>query len=274
VTFELCLSPSLDNAVRNWIIRKQKDPEGVFYKAPSKGTLPPECDWILDGVGQEPSPNVHSVSKDVEHELKTRLTNLELLSTLDLCEQYEAHCKATVLKKIYMALWRELPKETQEAAKEASKKKPKPVTQKRITQKITIVVQVGLQPPQGRTAQSFNMMVTFNTLVLHLKESIANQVIKETGKEMELIFNGHKILSKLANIDKLGIEKGSTIVVLGVKSQVPGKGLQKIGGTGMKPKKSTLLPILQESRSDIFQEEEKDRSSTVSNKQRKSCVIS
>jgi len=276
--FQLCLSPSLDHGVRNWIIQKKTGTKDVFYKASPNGKSPSECDWTLDGVGQEPSPSVLSVSKDVEHELKTRLVNLELLSTLDLCEQYEAYCKASALKKLYMALWRELPKKTQEAAKEASKTKREPAKKKTITQKITIAVQLGLVPRPGRTTQGFNMMVTFNSLVLHLKESIANQVTKETGKEMELIFNGHKILSKLANINKLGIEKGSTIVVLGVKSQVQGKGLQIMGGNNIRPKRTSQLPALQECESNNFQEEdEKDRSlqvPKVSDEQRKSCAIS
>jgi len=252
-TFGLYYNQSEDQRVRNWILKEQ-DKEN-FYKAVDNVESPQESDWILDGIGKEPTPNVHKIPRDLEHELKTRLSNFDLLSTLDLSAQYQKWCKPSALKKLYIELWNELPKEIQEAARAESKKKKKPVKKKTIERKITLTVQLGHSPCNGRRAKSFNMMITFNTSVLHLMDNIAKQVNKEPGKAMELMYNGNKILSKLAAINKLGIERGSTIVVLGVKPELQKKGVQIMTDNKHRIKKAYTLPPLEESEDGFFQEE-------------------
>jgi len=252
-TFKLYYSQSEDQSVRNWILKEQ-DKEN-FYKTVDNVASPQESGWISDGIGQEPSPNVHRIPRDLAHELKTRLLNSDLLSTLDLGSQYQKYCKPSVLKKLYIDLWSELTKEIQEAARAESKKKKNPVKKKTIERKITLTVQLGLSPGNGRRAKSFKMMITFNTSVQHLMDNIAKQVSKEPGKAMELMYNGNKILSKLAAINKLGIQRGSTIVVLGVKPELQKKGVQIMTDNKPRTKKAYTLPPLEESEDGFFQEE-------------------
>jgi len=273
-TFELCLSACEVQGGQNWIIKEHN--KDHLYKAQANGDFPAESDWVPDGVGQEPSPNVKRIPSDLEHELKTRLINLEMLSTLDLCDQYERYCKPSVLKKLYKFLWSELTEEVQEAVKAAKKNKQKPVKKNTIKKKIQIVVQLGVTPLDGSKGQSFNMMLTFNTLVQFLLENIAPKVSKEPGKDMVLMFNGHKILSKMTHINALGIEKGSTIIVLGVKSKLQGKGLQRmVASPSRRPKKSSSMAPLEESESNHIQEEdEKEKSLSDSHQQNgKTCLI-
>lgn len=272
-TFELCHSLSEDQSIRNWIL-KEHDKDN-FYKAVDE-VKSPESDWISDGVGQEPPPNVHRIPRDLEYELKTRLSNLDLLSTLDLSSQYKKYCQPPALKKLYIFLWNELPPEIKEAAKAASKKKKTPRKKKTIQRKVTLKIQLGHIPSYGRKGKSFNMMVTFNTSVQHLMDNIAKQVSKEPGKAMELIHKGNKILSKLATINILGIQRGSTIIVLGVKPELQKKGVQIMTDNKNRPKKVYTLPPLEESEDSFHEEENKEILSTEvpTTEKCKSCLIS
>jgi len=273
-TFKLYRSPSEDQSVRYWIIEERN--QDYYYLAFSDKKTPPETDWTPYVRGQARPPEVTKVSREVEYELRKRIENHDSLTTLDLIDQYGKFSETPALKRLYRVLWNEQTPETQQAVKEAaaqSKSKGKKKKRPTIKHKITITVQLGVGPSEQTAAQKFEIMVDADTAVRHLKTSISKELGNGPGKDLELMFNGHKILSRETPINKLGIEKGSTVIALGVKRDMNRK----------KPKPSGIrtsaLPPLDEAEDQPVSEP--DQGSTLPNstdidlapKRKKSCAV-
>jgi len=267
-TFKLYRSPSEDQSVRYWIIEERN--QDYYYLAFSDKKIPPEDGWTPYIAGQARPPEVTKVPREVEYELRTRIDHLETLTTLDLIDQYGKYCLTPALKRLYRVLWDEQPPETKQAVKAAqqalAKAKGKKKKTPTIKQKISITVQFG-GGDVGAT-QSIDIMITADTVVHFLLQSISKQLDKAPGKDLELMFNGHKILSKQAPIDKLGIVKGSTVIALGVKPELPRK---KPAGSGLR--KSALPPLDEADDQPDKAEEASNVGFNDSPKSQKSCAI-
>jgi len=250
-TFKLYRSPSEDQTVRYWIIEERN--LDYFYLAFSDADTPPEEDWKPYIAGKGHPPYVTKVPRKVEYEIRTRLEHQDSFSTLDLINQYGQYCPTVALKRLYRVLWAEQSPETKEAAEKAklakSKRKRKKVPE--IKQKITITIQLGLDSsnilPTSKNAskglkdvQTFELMVTYDTLVRLLMESISKQVSLKPGNELELVVNGHEILSKEVQINSLGITKGSVVIALGAESALP-QNKKHASNTGVR--KSAMPPL-------------------------------
>jgi len=241
-TFKLYRSPSEDQSVRYWIIEERN--QDYYYLAFSDKKTPPETDWTPYVRGEARPPEVTKVPREVEYELRKRIENYDSLTTLDLIDQYGKFCEIPALKRLYRVLWNEQSPETQQAVKAAvqasSKSKGKKKKRPTIKQKITITVQLGVGPSEVTAAQSFELMVNADTAVRFLKQNISKELDNNPGKELELMFNGQKILSRETAINKLGIEKGSTVIALGVKREMHRK---KPAGGQSGLRKSALPPL-------------------------------
>jgi len=238
-TFKLYRSPSEDQTVRYWIIEERN--MDYFYLAFSDADTPPEEEWKSYVAGKGHPPFVTRVPRKVEYEIRTRLEHLDSFSTLDLINQYGKYCPAVALKRLYRVLWAEQSPEKKEAAEKAkyekSKRKKKKVAE--IKQQIPITVQLGLDV---KDSQTFELMVTFDTLVRLLMDSLSKQVSLKPGAELELIVNGHEVLSKEVCINSLGIKKNSVVIALGVEEALPQK-KRHAGNTGVR---KSALPALEE----------------------------
>jgi len=240
-TFKLYRSPSEDQSVRYWIIEERH--QDYYYLAFSDKKTPPETDWTPYVRGQARPPEVTKVSREVEYELRKRIEHHDSLTTLDLIDQYGKFCETPALKRLYRVLWNEQTPETQQAIKEAagqSKSKGKKKKRPTIKHRIAIMVQLGVGSSEQTAAQKFEIMVDADTAVRHLKTSISKELGNGPGKGLELMFNGHKILSRETPIDKLGIEKGSIIIALGVKREMNRK---NPAGSPSGIRKSALPPL-------------------------------
>jgi len=271
-TFKLYRSPSEDLSVRYWIIEERN--QDYYYLAFSDKKIPPETDWTPYVSGKARPPEVMKVSREVEYELRRRIENYDSFSTLDLIDQYGSYCETPALKKLYRVLWEEQSPETQQATKDAAqalsraKKKKIPT----IKQKITITVQLGVGPSDVTAAQSFELMVNADTPVHFLKENIAKKLGNDTGKDLELMFNGHKILSREARINKLGIVKGGTIIALGVKKEAPRTKPAAGGQSGLR--KSALPPLDEVEDQPVSPDQGSSvRDIDITPQSKKSCVI-
>jgi len=270
-TFKLYRSPSEDQSVRYWIIEERN--KDYYYLAFSDKDTPPEDGWTPYVAGQARPPEVTKVPREVEYELRTRIEHHDSLTTLDLIDQYGKYCPTAALKRLYRVLWEEQSPETKAAVKAAAqalaKSKGKKKKTPTIKQKVSITVQLGGRPSEVSAAQSFDLMITADTVVHFLLQNISKHLDKVPGKELEIMFNGQKILSRQAPINKLGIGKGSTVIALGVKPDLPRK---KPAGSGLR---KSALPPLDEAESQP--EKPEDTSNTGSNDQRrnnsKSCEI-
>jgi len=239
-TFKLYRSPSEDQTVRYWIIEERN--KDYFYLAFSDEDTPPEDDWRPYVAGKGHPPCVTKVPKKVEWEIRTRLEHHDSFSTLDLINQYGQYCPTPALKRLYRVLWDVQPPETKKAAEMAkltkSKRKKKKTAE--IKQKITITVQLGQWNKHERKGvKTIDVLVTFDTLVRLLMESISKKVNIKAGQNLELMLSGHKILSKEAPINSLGITKGSVVTALGVDTESP----QKRHGSGASGRKSAMPPL-------------------------------
>lgn len=222
-TFKLYRSPSEDQSVRYWIIEERN--KDYYYLAFSNDDKPPEEDWRPYIAGQGRPPYVTKVPRRVENEIRTRLEHKDSFSTLDLISQYGEHCATKSLRRLYRVVWDEQSPETKKAtevAKVAKSKRKKKKKTTSIKPKITIKVQLGVGS-DTQDAQTFDLMITFDAAVRLLIGSIAKQVTKESGKNLEIMFMGHKILSGEAPINSLGITKGSCVIALGVQTELPEK---------------------------------------------------
>jgi len=251
-TFKLYRSPSEDQTVRYWIIEERN--LDYFYLSFSDADTPPEEDWRPYVAGKGHPPHVTKVPRKVEWEIRTRLEHHDSFSTLDLINQYGQYCSTVALKRLYRILWDVQTPETKRAAEMAkltkSKRKKKKAAE--IKQKVTVTVQLGLRSLNAlgmsknerkglRGPQTFDVIVTFDTLVRLLMESIAKKVNIIPGNNLELMVNGHKILSKEAPINSLGITKGSVVIALGVDAEVPSK--RKHGSNITGGRKSAMPPL-------------------------------
>jgi len=239
-TFKLYRSPSEDQTVRYWIIEERN--LDYFYLAFSNDDTPPEDDWRPYVAGKGHPPYVTRVPRKVEWEIKTRLEHHDSFSTLDLINQYGQYCPTVALKRLYRVLWDVQSPETKKAAEMAkltkSKRKKKKAAE--IKQKVTVTVQLGQWGKHDRKgAKTIDVIVTFDTLVRLLMESISKKVNIKAGQNLELIVNGHKILSKEAPINSLGITKGSVVTALGVDTEAP----QKRHGSSTTGRKSAMPPL-------------------------------
>jgi len=240
-TFKLYRSPSEDQSVRYWIIEERN--KDYYYLAFSDKKTPPETDWTPYVSGKARPPEVTKVPREVEYELRTRIENHDSLTTLDLIDQYGKYCERPALKRLYRVLWEEQPTDTKQAVKAAAqalaKSKGKKKKTSQIKPKITITVQLGVGPSDVTAAQSFELMINADTTVRFLKQKISDN---KQGKELELMFNGHKILSRETQINKLGIVKGSTIIALGAKRD----NARKKPAPGQSGVRKSALPPLDE----------------------------
>jgi len=251
-TFKLYRSPSEDQTVRYWVIEERN--LDYFYLAFSDADTPPEDGWKPYIAGKGHPPYVTKVPRKVEYEIRTRLEHCDSFSTLDLINQYGQYCSTVALKRLYRVLWAEQTPETKEAAEKAklakSKRKRKKVPE--IRQKITITVQLGLDCPNFlptsksgqevlKGANTFELMVTFDTLVRLLMESISKQVTLKPGKKLELMVNGHEVLSKEVQINSLGIMKGSVVIALGVEAALSHN--KNIAGNYNGVRKTAMPPL-------------------------------
>jgi len=277
-TFKLYRSPSEDQSVRYWIIEERN--KDYYYLAFCDDMTPPVSNWTPYIRGQAESPEVTKVPREVEYELRTRIEHQDSLSTLDLIDQYGNYCETQALKRLYRVIWDEQPPELKEAVKDAaqalakSKRKKKPL----IKQKITITVQLGVSPSESldvKEAKCFELMINADTNVRILKQNIAKQINQESWKDIELMFMNHKILSREAQINKLGILKGSKVVALGVKSE---SSRNKSAGGRSGERKSALPPLDEEadtpvSTSDQGPSAENSKDININPESRKSCAI-
>jgi len=240
-TFKLYRSPSEDQSVRYWIIEERN--ADYYYLAFSDHKIPPETNWTPYVRGQARPPEVTKVPREVEYELRTRIENKDSLTTLDLIDQYGKWCETPALKRLYRVLWEEQPPELKEAVKVAARALARSKSKKRktpmIKQKITIKIQLGIDSSEGEAAKCFELMINADTIVRFLKQNIAKQLNMEPDRNLELMFNGHKVLSREAQINKLGIGKGSKVIVLDVKSEI--SRATPAGQTGLR--KSALPPL-------------------------------
>jgi len=239
--FKLYRSPSEDQSVRYWIIEERN--KDYYYLAFSDKDIPPEKEWTPYVAGKARPPEVTKVPPEVENELRTRIEHYDSLTTLDLIDQYGKYCPTPTLKKLYRVLWEEQPPETKRAVKAAAqsmgKAKGKRKKTPTIKQKISITVQLGVSPSSVTAAQSIDLTITADTLVHFLIKKISMQLETLPGKHLELMFNGHKILSTKAAINKLGIRKGSIVIALGVKPELP----RSKSGNNSGLRKSALPPL-------------------------------
>lgn len=276
-TFKLYRSPSEDQTVRYWIIEERN--QDYYYLAFSESKTPPQTNWTPYVAGKAKPPEVIKVSREVEHEIRTRIGKHDSLTTLDLIDQYGHICETTALKQLYLVLWNEQPPETQEAARAAAqalaKSKGKRKNKPSIKRKITITVQIGVSPSDTTAAQSFELMTDDDTSVRILKQKIAEQLGREHGKDLELMVNGHKILSREAQIDKLNIGQGSKVIALGVKSEVSRR---KPAGGQNTMRKSALPPLDEVEDQPVSKPEQGPPSANskdidITPKAKKSCAI-
>jgi len=240
-TFKLYRSPSEDQSVRYWIIEERN--QDYYYLAFSDKKTPPEADWTPYVRGKTPQPEVTKVSREVEYELRKRIENHDSLTTLDLIDQYGTFCETPALKRLYRVLWNEQTPQTQLAVKKAaaqSKSKGKKNKRPTIKQRITITVQLGVGPSEQTAAESFKLVVDADSAVRFLKQSIAKELGYGPKKALELMFDGHKILSRETKINKLGIQKNSTVIALGVKREM---NRTKPAGNSGGLRKSALPPL-------------------------------
>jgi len=238
-TFKLYRSPSEDQSVRYWIIEERN--KDYFYLAICKNNLPPQNGWTPYVAGKPKPPEVTSIPREVEQELRTRIENKDMITTLDLTNEYGAHCPTDNLKRAYKVIWQEQPEDVQKAikAEAASKKKrKKPITT--VKRKIQLTIQVGLGGSSEVSKQTnFQITVPYDAIVHYLKETIANRY-DQSAPDIKLMFKGHKILSDQAALEKLGIGKGSTVIALGVNQGGAGK------RTNTKRRGNPGLPVLDE----------------------------
>jgi len=233
--FKLYRSPSEDQTVRYWIIEERN--LDYYYLAFSDGDYPPEDDWKPYSAGQGQPPHVTRVPRKVEYEIRTRLEHIDSFSTLDLISQYGQYCSTTALKRLYRVLWDVQSDETKkkgEIAKLTKSKRKKKKTAE-IKQRITITVQLGLSATKNQRMETLNVSVVYDTLVRLLMESISKKVNVKPGHVLELMVNGHIILSKEAPITSLGITKGTVVIALGVESTLPQNKKHSLRTSSMPP---------------------------------------
>jgi len=234
-TFKLYRSPSEDQTVRYWIIEERN--LDYYYLAFSAADFPPEDEWKPYSAGQGQPPHVTRVPRKVEYEIRTRLEHIDSFSTLDLISQYGQYCPTEALKRLYRVLWDVQSDETKkkgELAKLTKSKRKKKKTAE-IKQKITLTVQLGLSTSKTQRMETLNVTVTYDTLVRLLMESISKKVNIKPGRALELMVNGHIILSKEAPINSLGITKGTVVIALGVETTLPQNKKHSVRTSSMPP---------------------------------------
>jgi len=217
-TFKLYRTPSEDQTLRYWMIEERN--KEYFYMAVDGGDIPPELGWRPYIAGKPTSPVVTRVPREVELELRTRIELKDSLTTLELATEYGECCPLEALKRLYRVLWQESPR-AREAVREAvamtrNKSKVKP--------RIVLMINVGGCVPEE--SQSFELLITFDVIVYFLKNAIAKRLDLLSGSCVELLFNGRRILSNRAAIDKLGIRAGSSLFAL--EKNKFGSGLSQI----------------------------------------------
>jgi len=221
--FKLYRSPSEDHTLRYWIIEERN--KDYFYLSISGDETPPEQEWTAYVSGKGRPPLVTKVSGDLAYELQTRLENQDSFSTLDLINQYGHECTTDALKRLYRVLWEtmapekrrasEIAKKQAKHAKMSSRNKKKKL--RTIQKKITINVQLVDVSYHVEAVPTFQLTITFDTSVQRLIDKIADHLDLDPTKILELMVNGHKILSREARINNLGIGRDSTIIALGVE---------------------------------------------------------